>query len=66
MPIYEYKCCRCGEVLVRERSMADRKKSVKCSCGSRKSELLLSVSSFALVGGGWASSGYSARGPKKK
>jgi putative FmdB family regulatory protein len=67
MPTYEYQCQRCGEVFSRERRIPDRKKPVKCrGCGSRKSELLLSCCSFALVGDGWAASGYSTRGPKTK
>jgi putative FmdB family regulatory protein len=52
MPIYEYKCAKCGAVsesLVREPGDEPE----KCpKCGSRKLEKIMSVSSVAVKSGG--------------
>lgn len=67
MPTYEYTCRNCGETFSAVRAMADRKKRVRCqSCGSTRSELVLSRCSFTLQGGGWSSQGYSSTSGGKK
>ncbi|RKY26378.1 MAG: zinc ribbon domain-containing protein [Planctomycetota bacterium] len=52
MPIYEYKCAKCGAVsesLVREAGDEPE----KCpKCGSRKLEKIMSVSSVSVKNGG--------------
>jgi putative FmdB family regulatory protein len=67
MPIYEYKCVECGqimEVLVRHSDMVSGKHDeealvcTKSECAGRVRRTL-SHTSFVLKGGGWASDGYS-------
>jgi putative FmdB family regulatory protein len=58
MPLYEYHCSLCG-VLEKLMKFEDSTiKIIKCDCG-RPAERIPSDSSFELVGGGWAGSGYS-------
>lgn len=67
MPIYEYKCVVCGqvlEILVQHSDIASGKHNendlvcAKSECAGRMKRIL-SRTSFALKGGGWASDGYS-------
>ena len=59
MPTYEYRCRACGKIQERDRSMRDRKKRAKCpGCGSLRSELLISATSFTLEGTGWYQTDY--------
>lgn len=67
MPIYEYRCVECGqvmEVLVRHSDLASGKHNeeavvcTKSECAGQ-AKRILSRTSFALKGGGWASDGYS-------
>ena len=53
MPLYEYRCEECGEVVEK---LQQRPRAPKC-CGG-KMERLPSVSNFALKGGGWEKDGY--------
>jgi len=65
MPIYEYRCTKCGdetEVLQRVGETPKR----KCTSCSGKLEKLISRTSFHLKGGGWYNEGYSSDGKKKK
>jgi len=49
MPIYEYKCARCGEVFQELVRSSSDEKPLKCpKCGCKKSEKLFSV--FAAQG----------------
>jgi len=64
MPIYEYRCTKCGnetEVLQR---VSDRPKR-KCGKCSGRLEKLISRTSFQLKGGGWYAEGYSNSSKKK-
>jgi putative FmdB family regulatory protein len=66
MPIYEYRCKKCGTVTERERPMADRKKRTKCTaCGSYATELLIGSPEVMLVGTCWAKDGYEETKVKK-
>lgn len=62
MPIYEYKCVECGQVVeVLVRSSDKREEAVVCTkseCAGQ-AKRILSRTTFALKGGGWASDGYS-------
>ena len=65
MPIYEYRCKSCGDVVEVIQRFQDRPLR-KCSeCGGRL-EKLISRSSFQLKGGGWYASGYSKSSGSKK
>lgn len=60
MPLYEYDCEKCGPFEVKQR-MADEPLTTHADCGApvvRK----ISLSSFALKGGGWYSDGYASSG----
>jgi putative FmdB family regulatory protein len=62
MPIYEYKCAKCGEVTeLIVRYSEKRNEEITCTkneCAGQ-AKRILSRTSFALKGGGWASDGYS-------
>jgi len=57
MPIYEYECEKCHEVMEISQKISEPPKTTcpKCSGSLKK---LISVSSFMLKGGGWYSDGY--------
>jgi len=58
MPIYEYQCESCEQIIETMQGLADKPLSSCPSCaGSLKK--LISQSSFQLKGGGWYSDGYS-------
>ena len=58
MPIYEYECDKCGYAFEREQSISDPPVKTCPKCRSRKVTKLISLSSFALKGGGWYADGY--------
>lgn len=58
MPIYEYKCGSCGNVVEVIQKMSDARLTT-CETCSGPLEKLLSRTSFQLSGGGWYKSGYS-------
>jgi len=58
MPIYEYQCEACHDVIEAQQSLSDKPLTTCPSCtGSLKK--IISRSSFQLKGGGWYSDGYS-------
>ena len=58
MPIYEYQCEACQDVIEAQQSLSDKPLTTCPACtGSLKK--LISRSSFQLKGGGWYSDGYS-------
>ena len=66
MPIYEFHCLNCGTEFEIERKIKDRTKPCRCkSCGSKKTEQLISHCEFSLQGGDWASTGYGVRSTEK-
>lgn len=53
MPIYEYRCTKCGHGLEALQKMSDAP-LVKCpACRKQTLEKLVSAASFRLKGGGW-------------
>ncbi|HVA81541.1 MAG TPA: zinc ribbon domain-containing protein [Candidatus Binataceae bacterium] len=62
MPIYEYKCGKCGVVEVMQRITEPALK--KCPNCKRKVERLVSRSSFVLKGTGWYASDYGKKTPE--
>ncbi|MDY6821148.1 MAG: zinc ribbon domain-containing protein [Deferribacterota bacterium] len=69
MPIYEYKCTKCGKVSSFLKSInSDEKTEVCTECGG-KSVRIISLSSFILKGSGWYATDYkrnaSAQNPTK-
>jgi putative FmdB family regulatory protein len=58
MPIYEYDCQRCGTFEVSQK-MSDPVLTEHPGCGETVNRRI-SLTSFALKGGGWYSDGYSS------
>jgi len=59
MPIYEYQCEACQDVIEAQQSLSDKPLTTCPACtGTLKK--LISRSSFQLKGGGWYSDGYSS------
>lgn len=58
MPIYEYRCTKCGRTFETMQKMSDAPLET-CEACSGPLEKLYSRTSFQLAGGGWYSSGYS-------
>src|ERR1700678_2349779 len=59
MPIYEYKCPKCGEFEVTQRITENALK--KCPTCKSKVERLLSRTSFILKGTGWYATTYTSK-----
>jgi putative FmdB family regulatory protein len=64
VPIYEYRCTKCGHLIEIIQKLSDRPLR-KCSECSGRLEKLVSRASFQLKGGGWYSEGYTSGGSKK-
>lgn len=58
MPIYEYECTECGDVIEVMQKVSARAPG-RCKNCSGKLKKKISVTSFQLKGGGWYSDGYS-------
>ncbi len=59
MPIYEYQCEACQDVIEAQQSLSD-KPLTTCPACTGNLKKLISRSSFQLKGGGWYSDGYSS------
>ncbi len=64
MPIYEYECEECNEVVEAWQSISDEPLSTCEKCGGSLHKLI-SISSFQLKGGGWYADGYGSSGNAK-
>ena len=60
MPLYEYKCEKCGKTFELMQKFSDEPLAVHPGCGGRV-EKLISASAFQLKGSGWYATDY-ARG----
>jgi putative FmdB family regulatory protein len=60
VPIYEYKCSKCGEIFEAFQKINDNPLN-KCKFCSGKVERLISQSSFQLKGSGWYLTDYSRK-----
>lgn len=63
MPMYEYQCDRCKEVVEYIQKFSDPPMTECEACGGALSKLL-SAPSFHLAGGGWYADGYADAKPK--
>ena len=59
MPIYEYQCQSCEDVIEKWQSLSDEPMATCPSC-SGPLKKIISMSSFQLKGGGWFADGYSS------
>ena len=62
MPIYEYQCESCADVIEKWQSMSEEPLTTCPSC-SGPLKKIISMSSFKLKGGGWYADGYSNSAP---
>ena len=69
MPIYEYKCPKCG-IFEAIQSFSEKPLKCKPDCEEKgcpkKAERLISQSAFHLKGGGWYKDGYSSTASANK
>jgi putative FmdB family regulatory protein len=63
VPLYEYRCAKCGKVIEVLQKFSDPPLKRHKECGGSVKRLV-SASSFQLKGGGWYASGYSKESPK--
>jgi len=61
MPIYEYACKACGHEFEEWQKLSDAPVRKCPSCGKRRVEKLVSMTSFQLKGGGWYADGYASK-----
>ena len=51
MPLYEFKCLKCGEIIEMLFKRSDEKIKMKCtSCGSENLERVISTTNFSING----------------
>ena len=62
MPIYEYQCAACGQVLEKWQKFSEAPLAVCPQCGGSL-EKIISSCSFHLKGGGWYVSDYGGKNP---
>lgn len=60
MPIYEYQCETCKDVIEAWQSLSDKPMTTCPECSGTLKKLI-SMSSFSLKGGGWYADGYSSK-----
>lgn len=61
MPIFEYKCLKCNEIieiLVKQFDMVETPLHFSESCEAEQMERIISKTSFVLKGKGWYKDGY--------
>jgi putative FmdB family regulatory protein len=65
MPLYEYRCERCGKVIEVLQKYSDAPIEIHEDCGGHL-EKLISQSAFQLKGSGWYATDYPHRGATQK
>ena len=60
MPVYEYKCLKCGDEIEVMQKISDDPLSECDSCGGELKKVIGNTS-FVLKGGGWYTDGYSSK-----
>lgn len=63
MPIYEYRCAKCGKTFEVLQKFSDSPLKRHKDCGGSVTRLV-SASNFQLKGGGWYAEGYAKTPPK--
>jgi putative FmdB family regulatory protein len=62
MPIYEYQCAACGQVMEKWQKFSEAPLTVCPQCGGSL-EKIISACSFHLKGSGWYVSDYAGKNP---
>jgi putative FmdB family regulatory protein len=65
MPLYEYRCSKCGKTFEVLQKFSDAPVKKHPGCGG-KVEKLISASGFQLKGSGWYATDYGAKGSGKE
>lgn len=65
MPIYEYRCGKCGTVIEKIQKFSDAPLKKHPGCGGALTKLI-SQSSFQLKGSGWYATDYAGKGSGKE
>ncbi len=63
MPLYEYKCCKCGHVYEKIQKFSDKPEAACPECGS-EGERQLSAPAVHFKGTGWYVTDYARKGKK--
>ncbi len=63
MPVYEYQCQDCGARFELRQKFSDSPLSCCSTCGG-EAKRVISLTGFALKGGGWYQQGYNNTAPK--
>lgn len=64
MPIYEYRCDKCGEHLEALQKMSDAPLTTCKHCGADALQRVMSRTSFVLKGSGWYATDYGSSSKK--
>ena len=64
MPIYEYRCERCGHELEKLQKLAEAPLTECPACGEPTLKKLISAAGFRLKGGGWYETDFKTGGKK--
>ena len=65
VPIYEYRCRRCGHETESFQRLADPPLTVSTNCGAEDLAKLVSAAGFRLKGGGWYETDFKTGEAKK-
>jgi putative FmdB family regulatory protein len=63
VPLYEYKCCKCGHVFEKIQKFSDKPEAACPECGS-EGERQLSAPAVHFKGTGWYVTDYARKGKK--
>ncbi len=66
MPIYEYGCDQCGQIMEVWAKISDPPPATCATCGAGAPRKLVSRTAFHLKGGGWYAQGYGGSGATAK
>ena len=62
MPVYEYRCDKCGSTTEHIEKFSDPPADLNCAkCEGGKVERLIGVPALQFKGSGWAADGYSSK-----
>lgn len=64
MPIYEYKCIKCGIFEV-EQKITEQKLTICPKCSTKDLEKIISINTFSLKGKNWAKDNYGLKSKGK-
>ena len=66
MPLYNYYCKQCDIIYENLRSIKQRDIKLVCPECNERCKRIIDISSFHLIGDGWAKDGYGKKKPEEK